>query len=82
MSPERLAKVLGVLEPIAAETGASVADVIVLGGQCRSGSGDQGRRALMSQCRFAPGRGDATDEQTDAESSNRSSRWPTGSATG
>jgi catalase-peroxidase len=30
--PERLAKVLAVLEPIAAETGASVADVIVLAG--------------------------------------------------
>ena len=30
--PERLARVLAVLEPIAAETGASVADVIVLAG--------------------------------------------------
>ena len=30
--PERLAKVLGILEPIAAEAGASVADVIVLAG--------------------------------------------------
>ncbi|MTW19777.1 catalase/peroxidase HPI [Allochromatium palmeri] len=65
--PARLARVLSVLEPIAAETGASVADVIVLAG----GVGiEQAAQAagFEIQVPFAPGRGDATAEMTDVES--------------
>ncbi len=65
--PERLARVLAVLEPIAAESGASVADVIVLGGNV--GVERAARAAgFPVEVPFAPGRGDATDAQTDAES--------------
>ena len=65
--PERLARVLAVLEPIAAETGASVADVIVLAGNVGV---EQAAKAAGFDVTvpFAPGRGDATPEQTDAES--------------
>ncbi|QRG09139.1 catalase/peroxidase HPI [Xanthobacter dioxanivorans] len=65
--PARLAKVLGVLEPIAAETGASVADVIVLAGTVGV---EQAAKAAGFDVTvpFAPGRGDATDATTDAES--------------
>ncbi len=65
--PARLAKVLGVLEPIAAETGASVADVIVLAGNV--GVEQAAREAGFDvTVPFSPGRGDATDQMTDAES--------------
>ena len=65
--PERLARVLSVLVPIAAETGASVADVIVLAGNV--GIEQASKAAGMAiEVPFAPGRGDATDETTDAES--------------
>ena len=65
--PDRLAKVLGVLEPIAAETGASIADVIVLAGNVGV---EQAAKAAGVDVAvpFAPGRGDATEEMTDAES--------------
>jgi catalase-peroxidase len=65
--PERLARVLAVLEPIAAETGASLADVIVLAGNVGV---EQAARAAGHDITvpFAPGRGDATQEQTDVES--------------
>ncbi|MAU51815.1 MAG: catalase/peroxidase HPI [Roseovarius sp.] len=65
--PDRLARVLSVLEPIAAETGASVADVIVLAGNLGV---EQAARAagFDIEVPFAPGRGDATDEMTDADS--------------
>ncbi|WP_425403140.1 catalase/peroxidase HPI [Hwanghaeella sp.] len=65
--PARLAKVLGVLEPIAAEAGASVADVIVLAGNVGI---EQAAKAagFNVEVPFAPGRGDATDQMTDAES--------------
>jgi catalase-peroxidase len=65
--PARLARVLAVLEPIAAETGASVADVIVLAGNYGV---EQAARAagFAIEVPFAPGRGDATAEQTDADS--------------
>ena len=65
--PERLARVLSVLEPIAAESGASVADVIVLAGSLGV---EQAAKAAGFDVTvpFAPGRGDATDEMTDAES--------------
>ncbi|TVR07714.1 MAG: catalase/peroxidase HPI [Salinarimonadaceae bacterium] len=65
--PARLAKVLAALEPIAAETGASLADVIVLAGNLGV---EQAAKAagFDVSAPFAPGRGDATAEQTDAES--------------
>ncbi|MEN9384560.1 MAG: catalase-peroxidase [Pseudomonadota bacterium] len=65
--PVRLAKVLAVLEKIAADTGASVADVIVLAGNVGV---EQAAKAagINVSVPFAPGRGDATAEMTDAES--------------
>jgi catalase-peroxidase len=64
--PERLARVLAVLEPIAAETGASVADIIVLAGNL--GVERAAKAAGFAiEVPFAPGRGDATDKMTDAE---------------
>ncbi|MDZ7660958.1 catalase/peroxidase HPI [Thiohalophilus sp.] len=65
--PKRLRKVLDVLEPIASETGTSVADVIVLAGNVGV---EQAARAAGVEVNvpFSPGRGDATDEMTDAES--------------
>ena len=65
--PARLAKVLAVYEKIAAETGASVADVIVLAGNLAV---EEAARAAGSQVSvpFAPGRGDASEAQTDADS--------------
>ncbi|WP_108681087.1 catalase/peroxidase HPI [Methyloceanibacter sp. wino2] len=67
--PERLAKVLSVLEPIAKESGASIADVIVLAGNLGV---EQAAKAAGFDVTvpFEPGRGDATDEMTDAESFN------------
>ncbi|SDJ69233.1 catalase/peroxidase HPI [Billgrantia gudaonensis] len=65
--PERLAKVLKVYERIAAETGASVADIIVLGGSVglEQAAKAAGHDILVP---FIPGRGDATDAMTDADS--------------
>ncbi len=65
--PERLARVLAVLEPIAAQAGASVADVIVLAGNVGI---EQAAKAagVAVDVPFAPGRGDATAEMTDAAS--------------
>jgi len=65
--PARLAKALAVYEKIAAETGASVADVIVLAGNIGV---EQAARAAGFEVSvpFAPGRGDATVEQTDVTS--------------
>lgn len=65
--PERLAKVLHVLEGIAKDTGASVADVIVLAGNIGV---EQAAKAagIPVTIPFYPGRGDATQEQTDIES--------------
>ncbi len=65
--PVRLAKVLAVHEKIAAATGASVADVIVLAGNV--GIEQAAKTAGFNvSVPFAPGRGDATDAMTDAES--------------
>jgi len=65
--PERLARVLSVLGPIAAETGASVADVIVLAGNVGiEMAGAAAGHAVVVP--FSPGRGDATEEQTDVDS--------------
>ena len=65
--PERLVRVLDVLEPIAEEFGVSVADVIVLAGNVgvemalKAGGFDL-------DVPFSPGRGDASAEWTDGES--------------
>ena len=67
--PERLQKVLAVLEGIRAgfSKPVSIADMIVLGGTAgvEKAAKDAGVDVTVP---FAPGRGDATDEQTDAES--------------
>ena len=65
--PARLAKVLSVLESIAKDSGASLADVIVLAGNVGV---EQAIKAagFNVPVPFTPGRGDATDAQTDAES--------------
>ncbi|AHW60515.1 catalase-peroxidase [Draconibacterium orientale] len=65
--PERLKKVLAVLEPIAADFGISVADVIVLAGNVgvEQAIKNVGMNVAVP---FTPGRGDASDEMTDAES--------------
>jgi catalase-peroxidase len=60
--PEKLARVLAVLEPIAADAGASLADVIVLAGNIGV------EQASGISVPFTPGRGDATEAQTDADS--------------
>ncbi|MFQ3217668.1 MAG: catalase-peroxidase [Paraglaciecola sp.] len=65
--PARLAKVLAVLEPIAAKCGVSVADVIVLAGNIGV---EQAAKAAGFEvvAPFLPGRGDATDQMTDIDS--------------
>ncbi|MCB1868352.1 MAG: catalase-peroxidase, partial [Gammaproteobacteria bacterium] len=65
--PERLSRVLAVYERIAAETGSSLADIIVLGGNTAI---EQAAKAAGFDISipFAPGRGDATEEMTDAAS--------------
>ncbi|MEC7469820.1 MAG: peroxidase family protein, partial [Pseudomonadota bacterium] len=65
--PERLNKVLNVLTPLAQDAGASLADTIVLAGNVGI------ERAIAAAefdvpVTFSPGRGDATDDMTDAES--------------
>merc|ERR1711964_256775 len=65
--PARLSKVLKVYEQISAETGASVADVIVLAGSVGI---EKAAKSAGYEVRvpFLKGRGDATDEMTDAPS--------------
>jgi catalase-peroxidase len=65
--PARLQRVLAALTPIATATGASLADVIVLAGNVGV---EQAAKAagVSASVPFAPGRGDATQEQTDVES--------------
>jgi len=65
--PARLSRVLEVLEPIAGESGASIADVIVLAGNVGIEKAIQAA-GLDVAVPFAPGRGDATDAMTDADS--------------
>jgi len=61
-NPNQLSKVLEIYEVIAEETGASVADVIVLAGNVAI------EKASGIEVPFTPGRGDATQENTDVES--------------
>ncbi|EHH3657855.1 catalase/peroxidase HPI [Vibrio parahaemolyticus] len=65
--PERLSRVLAVLESIAAEEGCSVADAIVLAGNVGI---ELAARAAGHDVSvpFAPGRGDASQDMTDVES--------------
>ena len=60
--PDQLNKVLSILEGIASETGASIADIIVLAGNVGI------EKASGKNVPFTPGRGDATQEHTDVES--------------
>ena len=60
--PEQLSRVLGILEGISKESGASVADVIVLAGNVGI------EQASGASVPFTPGRGDATQDQTDVDS--------------
>ena len=61
-NPDQLSKVLEIYEVIAEETGASVAEVIVLAGNVAI------EKASGIEVPFTPGRGDATQENTDVES--------------
>ncbi|MFT4553647.1 MAG: catalase-peroxidase [Chlamydiales bacterium] len=65
--PERLSKVLQVLESIAADIGASVADVIVLAGNIAIEKAAK-NAGFDIKIPFTSGRGDATNDMTDAES--------------
>ena len=60
--PDQLNKVIEVYETISKETGASIADIIVLAGNLGI------EKASNAKVPFTPGRGDATQEQTDADS--------------
>ena len=60
--PEQLSRVITVLEDIAKDTGASVADVIVLAGNVGI------EKASGINVPFNPGRGDTTQEKTDVDS--------------
>lgn len=65
--PKRLATVLKALESIASDAGASIADVIVLAGNVGIEQSIKAAGANVS-VPFSAGRGDATDDQTDADS--------------
>ena len=60
--PEQLSKVLDIYSSISEETGASVADVIILGGNIGI------EKATGAEVPFTPGRADASQDQTDADS--------------
>jgi catalase-peroxidase len=60
--PDHLNKILEVYEIISKETGASIADIIVLAGNLAI------EKASNVTVPFTPGRGDATQEQTDVDS--------------
>ncbi|HHQ4707094.1 catalase/peroxidase HPI [Aeromonas veronii] len=65
--PAKLTKVLAVYDKLAAECGVSVADLIVLGGNLAIEQSAQAAGVTVS-VPFAPGRGDATQAQTDVAS--------------
>ena len=60
--PEQLAKVLAAYQGVSDDTGVSVADIIVLAGNLAI------EKASGMEVPFTPGRGDASDDQTDPES--------------
>jgi len=60
--PEQLAKVLSAYQGVSDDTGVSVADIIVLAGNLAI------EKASGMEVPFTPGRGDASDDQTDPES--------------
>ena len=60
--PEQLSKVLNVYDSISKEVDASIADLIVLGGNVGI------EKASGMDVSFTPGRGDASQEQTDPDS--------------
>ena len=60
--PQQLSKVLSIYEKISLDTGASIADIIVLAGNIAI------EKASGLEVPFTKGRGDATQEQTDVES--------------
>mgnify|MGYP005730284775 FL=1 len=60
--PEQLAKVLAAYQGVSNDTGVSVADIIVLAGNLAI------EKASGMEVPFTPGRGDASDDQTDPES--------------
>jgi len=60
--PEQLAKVLAAYQNISDDTGVSIADVIILAGNLAI------EKASGMEVPFTPGRGDASDNQTDPES--------------
>ena len=60
--PEQLSKVLNVFDSISKEVDASIADLIVLGGNVGI------EKASGMDVSFTPGRGDASQEQTDPDS--------------
>ncbi|MDG1155916.1 MAG: catalase/peroxidase HPI [Paracoccaceae bacterium] len=60
--PKQLQAVLGILEPLAAKHNASLADTIVLAGAVAI------EKVSGKKVPFSPGRGDASQEQTDIES--------------
>jgi catalase-peroxidase len=66
-NPAELAKVLAVYEKLSADSGVSIADLIVLGGSAaiEKAAKDAG---VAVEVPFTPGRGDATAEQTDVDS--------------
>ncbi|BEE19568.1 catalase-peroxidase [Aeromonas enteropelogenes] len=65
--PERLARVLAVYDKLAAECGVSVADLIVLGGNLGIEQAAQAAGVTVN-VPFSPGRGDASQDQTDVDS--------------
>jgi len=65
--PERLARVLATLQPIADASGASLADVIVLAGNVGVEKAAKAAGVDVT-VPFTPGRGDATQESTDVAS--------------
>ena len=73
--PEQLAKVLAALTPLAEAHGASVADTIVLAGNVGI------EMASGAEVPFMPGRGDASDAQTDGALSQFSNQFQMDSVT-
>ena len=60
--PKQLSKILEVYETISKDTGASIADIIVLAGNVGI------EKSCNAKVPFNPGRGDASQDQTDADS--------------